>query len=136
MLNPFPDLLVLGLLAPFILRVALGVLFLASAWHHTKPDVRERLRRELAGFKLNVLGAQFPWYLAAAEAIIGGMLVVGFYTQIAALLGIVASVKFLFFKKRFPTLADHSPAYYMLVIAICASLMLSGAGAIAFDLPL
>lgn len=136
MLNPFPELLVFGLLAPFVLRLAVGALFLRSAWRHREPRVRERMNAELAGFKLNMLGRQFPWYLVSVEAVVGGMLIVGFFTQIAALVGIVASVKFLFFRRHFPTLADRSVAYYMLVIAICASLMLSGAGALAVDLPL
>lgn len=136
MLNPFPDLLILGLLAPFVLRLALGGLFLWSARQHLLPEMHERIGVAFRGAAWNIFGARIAWYYAAAEVIIGTMFILGFLMQIAALLGIVAALKSMLFRKRYPVLAEQSIAHHTLVIAVCVSLMLSGAGAIAIDLPL
>ena len=136
MLNPFPDLLILSLLAPTLLRVALGLLFLQSAWLHFWPETRARIVSDLSGFRLNVFGRNIVWYYVAAEVIIGVMLIIGLYTQIAALLALIGAIKLIYFRNRFPSLSEKPVAYHLLVIAVSASLMLSGAGAIAIDLPL
>jgi uncharacterized membrane protein YphA (DoxX/SURF4 family) len=85
---------------------------------------------------LNVFGRNIVWYYIAAEVIIGVMLIIGLYTQIAALLALIGAIKLIYFRNRFPSLSEKPVAYHLLVIAVSASLMLSGAGAIAVDLPL
>jgi len=135
MLNPFPELLILGLLAPFILRLALGALFLRSAWQHATRERREQVASQLR-VTWGATGAYFIWYLILAELVVGIMLLAGFLTQVAALIGIIVAVKLYLFRGRYPMIAPHYGSYYLLVIAVCISLLLSGAGAIAFDLPL
>ena len=135
MLNPFPDLLVLGLLAPFVLRLALGGFFLYSAWQHATHERREQIASQLR-VAWGAVGTYFIWYLAFAEFVVAIMLFAGFLTQIAALFGIVIAVKLYLFRGRYPMIASQKGPHYLLVVAICISLLLSGAGAIAFDLPL
>ena len=135
MLNPFPDLLVLGLLAPFILRVTLGLLFLMSGWRHATRERREGIASTLR-VAWGSAGTFFIWYLAGIEILVGIALIFGFLTQIAALVGIIISAKMLFFRKRYPMIALQNVTHYVLVIAICVSLLLSGAGALAIDIPL
>ena len=118
MLNPFPDLLVLGLLAPFILRVILGLLFLLSGWQHATRERREGIASTLR-VAWGSTGTFFIWYLAGIEILVGIALIFGFLTQIAALIGIIISVKMLFFRKRYPMIVLHNVTHYVLVIAIC-----------------
>lgn len=135
MLNPFPDLLIFGLLAPLILRVALGIFFLAHGWQHMARERRESIASALR-VSWGSLGTYFIWHLAGIEIIIGFAFLFGFLTQIAALIGIVIAIKLLLFRERYPMIALQSTTYYILVIAVCVSLLLSGAGALAIDIPL
>lgn len=72
------------------------------------------------------------WPLVLLHAILGFMLVTGYYTQIAALLAGVGSFGGLFVRKYsvFPRSA------LLLLAVICASLLVTGAGALGFDIPL
>ena len=135
MLNPFPELLILGLLAPFILRVALGVLFLHAGWNHLSRERRAKAASKLR-VAWGVLGTHFIWILGVVEVLVGLALLVGFFTQIAALVGVLIALKLLYLRKPHPVIASGSVECYILVIAICLSLLLSGAGALAIDIPL
>ena len=119
MLSFFPSLLVLEGFAPLLLRIALGSVFVF--WAYRKLRSRENTKRIIGG---------------AIEAIIGVFLIVGFLTQLAALISaiilsihIIAKIK----KKEFLT---DGVNYYLILLFISLALLLTGAGFIAFDLPL
>lgn len=136
MFNPFPELLFLGtFLAPFILRVTVGALFITFGYdllfrrQHTAVEL---LQERFGGFS-----AYIPRLAGAGTILIGLAFVAGFYTQIAALLGILFALKMLVLRKtKYRTLILHSPALYILILAVSLSLLFSGAGAFAIDLPL
>ena len=132
MLNPFP-IQFLALLGYFILRVVVGISFLYLGKSHFK--VRHGLYPIL---KLCWLpfGKLFTFSLILSEYVIGTLFVLGFYTQIAALLGILMSVKMLFLRNKFVT--PHLPdrLTYFLIFGICCLLFITGAGIFAFDLPI
>ena len=135
MLNPFPDLLVLGFFAPTLLRAVAGILFLFLANTHLKAS-RPALT---AGLSLHFgdWAARLITLVGVLEILIGGFLFTGFYTQIAALAGLLLMILFLFLRRAYgPTIPSFSFPFYLLLATVCASLLLSGAGAIAFDLPL
>ena len=132
MLNTFPDLLVLGFYAPTIIRVAVACLFLYSAY------AAYQHRRASAHAVLPIVGA-VSWaagFAAAVYLAVGLMLLAGYYTQIAAILGAVAALKGLALGTRFGSLFPYSRSTYVLILAVCLSLLLSGAGQFAYDLPL
>ncbi len=135
MLNPFPDLLTYSLLAPFVLRVTLALILLSIAYMHLTKErlsgTASRLRTEMGG-----LGTYVIWYLGTIELIAGISLLVGFLTQIGAILGIIAGIELFFLRKRYTTITPHHKSFYVLIIVMSFSLLLTGAGAIAFDLPL
>ena len=135
MLNPFPELLILGLLAPFLLRVALGALFLHAGWSHLSRENRAEAASKLR-LEWGALGTYFIWIVGVAEVLAGLALLVGFLTQIAALVGVLIALKLLYIRKHYPVIASGSVEFYILVIAMCLSLLLSGAGALAIDIPL
>ena len=133
MLNPFPDLLSLSFFAPFLLRVMLGVWLVLSSCRHFKR--RGELATVLAS-RFGALGQIAVWLIIFVECAVGAALVAGFYTQIAALLSGAYALKLLYFRRLSPGLAQESAWFYILVAAISLSLLVTGAGAFAVDVPL
>ncbi len=135
MLNPFP-IQYLALFAYFILRVFVGLTLLYLGNKHWEN------RHEL--FKISIPTLPFAesfvqvgtYTLIATEVIIGLMFVAGFFTQIAALVLIIMSIKMLVFSKYLKHPSIPSRLSYTLFLAIGISLFITGAGVLAFDLPI
>lgn len=130
MLTPFPDLLTYGLLAPFFLRLAIGVLFLRAGSKKIKGigwtnAFFERMGRHPARYYTSLLGV--------IEVATGLMLIAGFYTQIAAIVSAVVSALCWHAKKKHPTETPGSSGAFFLMFVISLSLLFSGAGFYAFD---
>ncbi|MDO8593942.1 MAG: DoxX family membrane protein [bacterium] len=134
MLNPFPDLLTFAFFAPLILRLALGILFF-NFGHHTltKGKLQHGALFEALGLKQ---GTRYATALGIVEIILGILLIIGLYTQIAALVGLILSLAAYYLKGKHDAHVEHRRHLFFLTAAISLSLLLSGAGAIAFDLPL
>ena len=133
MLNPFPDLLYLSLLAPTILRLALGSVFFLEGYRRIFLN-RERFIA-LFSERWPLYGTQLLWLYGILELGIGVFLVLGLYTQVAALLSlfIVASAIFVHHGSLFFV---RGKVLHLLILAISVSLFMTGAGQFAFDLPL
>lgn len=136
MLNPFPTLLYLTFFAPTILRVAAALVFFYLA-------IRTFKRNDDIGkvrFPLGFGGAWLPWLALLAELLIAVCLFAGFYTQYAATLSALVALKALLYRQLWPDLAalifPISPGTSFLLLIISLSLLLTGAGAYAFDIPL
>lgn len=134
MLNPFPELLIYSLLAPFILRVVVGLIFIDLGILLFKNE-KERWLASLSALKIpspkNALRI-----LGAIEIVGGVMLVLGFYTQIAALVLVLLTFAEVYTEYKEDLILKRNLVFYTLLFAICLSLLLSGAGAFAIDLPL
>ena len=133
MLNPFPQLLALGFFAPTLLRVAAALVFFYITYVLTTK------RREVLETPLPIVGTMPLWLLRSAAAIIALIalsLLVGYDTQWAAILGAVVALKCLVWRHRYPTLIPLSHIASLLLLAICLSLLVTGAGGFAQDLPL
>ncbi len=119
MLNVFP-IQFLAPLAYLILRVILGIVFLRMAKFQLQKD-ESGSRSWLSGFFSSVVGIIF---------------ILGFYTQIAALLGILSAIasRFSYFKAR--GFSYLEPTAALLVGAISLSLFITGGGPFGFDLPI
>ena len=114
MLSVFPDILFLSPFAMLFMRLAAATVFGYAAWQHI-PQASMLAR-----------------VVAVLEIVCAALLLVGLYTQPAALLGIA-----MFFLYTFiPSLRTVPTSTNLLLLVLCASLLLSGAGALAFDLPL
>ena len=134
MLNPFPDLLTYSLLAPFLLRLIVGVIFIDLGILIFK----EEKFRWLTSFKaLRIPREDLAIKIfGTIETIIGAMLILGAYTQIAAL--IIAIITFVesYIEYKEPVILKRNLTFYILLFVISLSLLLSGAGSFAMDLPL
>ncbi len=69
-------------------------------------------------------------------ALIGIGLFFGIYTQLAAIFGAIVTVKLIVYKNLYPAFVPLTRISSALLLVICISLILTGAGAFAFDLPL
>ena len=132
MLSVFPELLTYGLLAPLILRLVAGIFFLKTgmtAFYELKQSSfpwTEILKQRKSLEKL---------LRGTVEAVGGLLLCIGFLTQVAALvLALVAAERFIhpYYKEE----KKVFPIAEALLIAILISLMITGPGFFAIDLPL
>lgn len=134
MLNPFPELLTYSMLAPFILRVIVGLVFIDLGILIFKGEKQ----RWVISFK----ALQIPKpeigvkILGVLEIVCGAIIFVGLYTQIGALILAVLTLIEGYLEYRDPSILKRSLLFYVMLCAILLSLLFSGAGAFAFDIPL
>jgi uncharacterized membrane protein YphA (DoxX/SURF4 family) len=132
--NLFPELFTFTLIAPFILRVVVGFVFLNLG--------SLKLGRERSGWiaSFNILGLRpagfFAGLLGIVEILGGLFLIAGAYTQAAALILGIISLSELFIEYREESILKRDFVFYFLLAAICSSLILTGAGLFAIDIPL
>ena len=132
MLSLFPQILFLAPAGTTLLRVAAGITILALAWMHYADQ--EKLGEE--PFIVIGAGKWIPLSASLVELIVGGALVLGAYTQAAALLGALLALKHVVWQRRYPNFFPLPRSTTLLLFVICLSLVVSGGGAFAFDLPL
>ena len=135
MLNIFPSLLDFSLLAPLILRVVVGVLFLRFGIHKffkkNSPECKVYFK------SLGLSDNRGFIILVGIIEVIGGLaLVIGAYAQVAALvLGVISLFTYVLMKTKRVTLS-HTEDFFFLLFVINLTLFITGAGVYAFDLPL
>ena len=135
MLTIFPDLITYSFVATFGLRITLGFIFI---WFAYVKYFRERKARIAFFEHLHLRPAHIYFALITGiELIAGIMLVVGLYTQIAALVVAVLMTLATIIKIRKPSALPHNTVeFYILLAVVALVLMFIGPGAFAFDLPL
>ena len=132
MLNPFPYLLSFTAFSPFLIRIAVGLYLLIAArhaWENRGAIVAELLPmlRSLSWPKL--------YAIVAVEVLSALALIAGFYTQIGAILGLVVFLGLVLSLRRLPSLSPWTRSVPLLLALLCVTLLLTGAGAFAFDYP-
>jgi uncharacterized membrane protein YphA (DoxX/SURF4 family) len=124
--NPLPELLWIGpLLIPVILRAASGIALLTLCFKTTR---HYRTSLEKTKLRKTIMGGLY--------GITSVCLLMGLFTQYAAILGTLTALFIVFFGGRFTDLYRDSGLFYLLLIAILLSLILTGAGPLALDSPL
>jgi len=110
----FPQFFFLSFVAPIVLRLALGGLFLYDAQKLWKAEPKRRI-------------------FAAASGLLGVLIAIGLFTQIAV---VAAGIQLVLSLKKFPTQSVFANrAVVVLSAAILLFLLIAGPGGIAFDLP-
>lgn len=133
MLNPFPSLLMYSFFVPLLLRVTVSVYFVYIA------QSMIRNRKNIEATRLPLVGKPKEWMVYASAVVtllIAFLLFVGMKTQWGAIFAIIICLKQAFILKRFPSLRPFTTATYVLLAVVSFALLISGAGALAFDLPL
>ena len=133
MLSLFPQILFLGPLGITLIRVAVGLMVVYigySLFEESSVVARE---------KFFIIG-RCPAWLAktggVVQIVVGLFLVIGLWTQAAAILAGILALKCLIWGKRYEKIIPISRAASFLLLAISLCLLVSGAGSFAFDLPL
>lgn len=133
MLNIFP-ILFLSMLAHAILRVMLGGALLALGYRHLLTQRRALSRSVRPVLRKCALPASIM--LGVFEVVIGTLFVLGAWTQLAALGMIVYALCMLAFRGAFVGAPLPDRWFYAVALAAALSLLITGAGAFAFDLPI
>lgn len=132
MLNLVP-LQFLALFGYALLRVVVGFIWLDLALRHKQESLRLQSALHLP---------VFPWPKTAvsliiiSEFVIGSLFVIGLFTQVAALLSILWCIKLLVLRRYFLDKSFPDTRTTILLLTIGITLFITGAGALAFDLPI
>ena len=119
MLSIFPSLLALEGFAPLLLRLTVGAVF--ALWAYGKLKKRTDSQDVAYG---------------VFEALIGLCLIIGFYTQLAALASAIILGVRLCLKVQQKAFLTDGVNYYLILFIISITLLFTGPGFLAFDLPL
>lgn len=131
MLNPFPELFTYSLLAPFILRLVVGLIFIDLGVLAFRNE-KERWVASLSTLK--VPKPKLAVKIFGSIEVIGGlMLLVGFYTQIGALILALLTFAESYIEYKQPEVLKRNFVFYVMLLAIVLSLLFSGAGKFAID---
>jgi uncharacterized membrane protein YphA (DoxX/SURF4 family) len=118
----FPYLFTFEQLAPLLLRLILGITLAYFGYR------KMRERGTSSGSNSVIYGA--------TEIVIGIFLIIGLFTQLAALLNVAILIIKIGFKIRDRAFLTDGINYYLLLLVIAISVVLLGPGWFAFDLPL
>ena len=134
MLSVFPHFLNYALLAPFILRVVVGLIFIDVGVLKFKSEKR----RWIESFStLGLKPADLFVALYGLLQIVGGiLLIIGLWTQVAALVFVIFTFMELYIEWDAKDILKRDLTFYLLIFVIALSLLLTGPGAYAFDMPL
>lgn len=133
MLNPFPTLLSFGLLAPFVLRVTLGMILIYISYfviYKNRQDFFSYYKKNKYPFPSFI-----TWFFGILNALAGLFLVFGFLTQVAAIIAIYLLIS-LYLSDKDIKKFQFSTSFYVLASIVAFCLLFLGAGAFGIDLPL
>ncbi|MES2007191.1 MAG: DoxX family membrane protein [Patescibacteria group bacterium] len=133
MLTTFPSLLMYGFFVPMMLRITVAIIFGYLAIQHFTHKKAVSAEIKWVSHEMAVWATGL---LILAELALGILLFVGAFTQIAALLASLGFLKMAVLHKKMPNYAPLSRLSYVLLFVISMTLLISGAGIFAFDLPL
>jgi uncharacterized membrane protein YphA (DoxX/SURF4 family) len=133
MLSLFPGILYLAPFSAFILRIASALAFFYIAYRMLAT------REKIEGVRVPIVGHISDWMLWISAIVTFGtsvLLFIGLWTQAAAIVGMLICLKHLAGVRSYSNILPLSAGTYALLFAMCLSLLIAGAGPIAFDLPL
>jgi len=134
MLNTFPELLDFGLMSPFILRVTLAVILISVGYL--------TLTKKKMEFDNYFKSQKYPFpaiittVFGISEIVVGLFFFAGFYTQIISLISIYLLINLIYIENKSSKILPYTSAFYLILGVIALSLLFSGAGFFALDLPL
>jgi uncharacterized membrane protein YphA (DoxX/SURF4 family) len=134
MLPTFPELLAFSPFAALLLRVALGVIFFQLGY--------VQCFKKNADFPMiyrNIMiehGTAAAYVTGGLKILVGICLIIGLFTQVSALIAAILTVAAIYATSRSETLLKRDVYHYVLVFIVALSLIFTGAGSLAIDLPL
>lgn len=120
------------MLAYLLLRFFVGSILVYLGISHYKHRAELKNVLVLSWFPY---GTCATYGIVIGELIIGSLLILGAHTQYAALAVMAMSFKMLIMRNWFVHPSIPSKIFYFLLLGASLSLFITGAGALAFDLP-
>ena len=137
MLTTFPTLLMYSFYVPTALRVMLAVFF---AWMAISHFTHKKAVGDEIDNKVRWVSHEMAVWLVGLvilfELAIALFLFVGAFTQIAAILAALAFAKMAWLRKSMPHYAPLPSSTFIVLAIVALSVLITGAGGFAFDLPL
>ncbi|HVM73416.1 MAG TPA: hypothetical protein VMU13_00865 [Candidatus Paceibacterota bacterium] len=133
MLSLIPQILWLAPLSSTILRLGAGLTLIYVGY------VVMVRRGEYINLQLPIIGHPARWMLWVSGIVVtidGFAILLGYGTQVAAIVGMVIALKHIVLPKRYESLRPLPRSTYALLFLMCAALLLTGAGPFGLDLPL
>ncbi len=134
MLNLFPELSFLSLLTPTFIRITVGVFFITlgyAKFTHDKYALIDYID------SINIKNAKsFVQILGLTQIVIGVLLFIGMFTQISAIIGSIIALVSLFIANKTPKFKARTQVEYLFLFVMTFTLVITGAGFLAVDLPL
>lgn len=121
MLSIFPGLLTYQLISPLLIRIVLGAIFVFWSYQTL--------------FKYKALGT-YTKLSSVLEGIAGILLIVCLFTQLASLYLLADLLVRLYKKVMNKNFLTDGVNYYLILLVLAISLLLTGPGFLALDLPL
>lgn len=118
MVSLFPSLLTWSELSPFLIRLTLGAILAYWSYKHLKSSVTQTRS------------------IAVVEGITGILLIIGLWVQLASLVAIIDLVIRLIGKIRSKAFLSDGINYYLILLVLAISLLITGPGFFSIDLPL
>lgn len=134
MLAIFPTLLAFRLFSPFLLRIFLGVILFNFGYSKIK---KEKMEKAEFFERINLKpGIYYVWFFGILEILLGLFLIAGYMTQLSALLSVILLSVVIYLRlKNVPGLTNTA-SFYTALLFIALSLLFTGPGFFAVDLPL
>lgn len=120
MLSLFPSLLSYQELSPFLIRIALAVVFLFFVYRELRFGANKTTKKAVA----------------AVETIAALLVLVGLWTQLGALVLAIDLIIRLIERAQKKALLTDGVNYYLILLVMAISLLVTGAGWWAFDIAL
>ena len=120
MLSIFPSLLAYEQIGPLLIRLMVGITLVYFGYQKTLK------KGTSSGSNAKAYGV--------VEIIVGLFLVIGLFTQLAALLNVIILVIKLGFKVRDGAFLTDGINYYILLLIMAISLLFTGPGFLSYDL--
>ncbi len=133
MLNPFPHFLVYSFFVPMLLRFAVSLAFIFISYRVVSN------RKAITALTLPLIGHAREWMIFASASLtmlVAFFLFIGYATQWMALTAMLLALKYALLPKRYNAVRPLSRDAFWFILVICFTLLISGAGAFASDIPL
>ena len=133
MLSLFPGILYLAPFSLTILRLGAGISFIYAGYFMFVH------RNEFTKIRLPIIAHPALWMLWVSGVITiadGLAIILGYGTQLAAIVGMIIAIKHLSLSKQYESLRPLPRSTYALLLLMCIALLISGAGPFGLDLPL
>lgn len=134
MLSVFPELLNYSLVGITLIRVLVGIVILYIGL--ITVSTKRALYASEMHLKNHPFAESWPWVFGVVEILTGVFLLLGFLTQIMAIIAAYLFINLGFVEKHIGKVLNQSTLFFFVMTTISVSILFIGPGLFSIDLPL